>query len=199
MSSHVSLVLSCDLHQGIFSFRGSSQHLYEPDNGNFLKEVELLAKLDPVMENHLARIKDSHTHYLGQRIQNELIQIIGDRVLQTIVSCVQEANYYSIILDCTPDVSHKEQMSVVLRSVALKPKPEVKEYFLGYLVIEEATGLNISIVILDKLEELHIPFDNCRGQAYDNRANMKGRSKVYKQDCSTKTQEPCLYLVVHIP
>lgn len=108
---------------------------------------------------------------------------------------MQEAKYYSIVLDCTPDASHKEQMSVVLHSVALKPKPEVKEYFLGYLVIVEATGLNISNVILEKLEELHIPFDNCRGRAYDNGANMKGE----KQDCSTKTQEPCLYLVVHIP
>lgn len=33
------------------AFRGSSQHLYEPDNGNFLKEVDLLAKFDPVIEN----------------------------------------------------------------------------------------------------------------------------------------------------
>lgn len=161
------------------AFRGSSEHFYEPDNGNFLKEVELLAKFDPVMENHLARIKDesTRTHYLGQRIQNELIQIIGDRVQQTIVSCVQEAKYYSIILDCTPDASHKEQMSVVLRSVSLKPKPEVKEYFLGYLVVEETTGLNLSNVILDKLEELQIPFENCRGQAYDNGANMKGKNQ----------------------
>ena len=44
---------------------------------------------------------------------------------------------------------------------------------MGYLVIEETTGLNISNVILGKLEELHIPIDNCRGQACDNGANMK--------------------------
>lgn len=144
-----------------------------------MKEVELLAKFDPVMENHIDRIRNesTHTHYLGQRIQNELIQIIGNRVLQTIVSCVQEAKYYSIILDCTPGASHKEQMSVVLHTVALKCQPEIKEYFLGYLAIEETTGQNISSVILQKLEELHIPFDDCRGQAYDNGANMKGRKQ----------------------
>lgn len=104
----ISIILS--LASRNLASRGSSQHLYEPDNGNFLKEVELLAKFDPVMENHLARIKDksTHTHYLGQRIHIELIQIISDRVLQTIVSCVQEAKYYSIILDCTPDASHKD-------------------------------------------------------------------------------------------
>ncbi|RXN14541.1 zinc finger MYM-type 1-like protein [Labeo rohita] len=64
-------------------------------------------------------------------------------------------------------------MSVILRTVALEPKPEVKEYFLGYVEVFETTGLNLSNVILDKLQELQIPFENCRGQAYDNGANMK--------------------------
>lgn len=45
------------------------------------------------------------------------------------------------------------------------------------MVVEETTGLNLSNVILDKLEELQIPFDNCRGQAYDNGANMKGKNQ----------------------
>lgn len=70
---------------------------------------------------------------------------------------MQEAKYYSIVLDCTPDAIYKEQMSVVLHSVALKPKPEVKEYFLGYLVIVEATGLNISNVILEDWKSFTFP------------------------------------------
>ncbi|KAG1925876.1 zinc finger MYM-type protein [Pimephales promelas] len=97
-----------------FVFRGSSDRLYESDNGNFLKEVELMATYDPVMENHLARIKDesSHTHYLSHEIQNELIQIVSSETLRTI-----------------------------------------------------------------KLKELGIPFENCRGQAYDNGANMRGKKQ----------------------
>ena len=56
-------------------FRGSSQSLYDQDNGNFLKEVELLAEFDSVTEIHVAKIKDeaSRTHYLGQQTQNEII------------------------------------------------------------------------------------------------------------------------------
>lgn len=107
------------------------------------------------MEDHLSRIKDedTHTHYLGQSMQSKLIQIIGDRVQQTIVSCVQEAKYYSIIPDCTPDVSHEEQ-SIVLHSVAQKVKSEVKGYFLGFVAVEETAGLNLLNVIPDKPEEL---------------------------------------------
>ena len=160
-------------------FRGSSQCLYEPDNGNFLKEVELLGSFDAVMENHLTKITDesSRTHYLGQQTQNELLQIISTKVLQTIQTQIQEAKYFSIILDCTPDINHKEQMSLIVRIADLVPKPNIKEYFLGYMEVVETTGQNLSTVLLDKLKELNIPFDNCRGQAYDNGANMKGKKQ----------------------
>ena len=59
--------------------------------------------------------------------------------------------------------------------MALKGQPETKEHFLGFVNVEATTGLNLSTVILDKLTDLKIPFDDCRGQAYDNGANMKGR------------------------
>ncbi|MBN3303334.1 PSD13 ATPase, partial [Amia calva] len=72
------------------AFRGSTDKLFQPDNGNFLKDVELLAKFDPVMENHLSKIKDgeTHAHYLGKRTQNELIQIVSDKIPEAIVTQV---------------------------------------------------------------------------------------------------------------
>lgn len=40
-------------HSGFkkLSFRSSTQYLCEPDNGSFLKEVELKATYDPVVDN----------------------------------------------------------------------------------------------------------------------------------------------------
>uniref|UniRef100_A0A8C1K3Y1 TTF-type domain-containing protein n=1 Tax=Cyprinus carpio TaxID=7962 RepID=A0A8C1K3Y1_CYPCA len=161
------------------AFRGSSEKLFQPDNGNFLKEVELLAKFDPIMENHLSKIKDgqTHAHYLGQHTQNELIQIVSGKILEAIVTQIRDSKYFSIILDCTPDISHQEQMSIILRSVALRGKPETKEHFLGFVNVEATTGLNLSTVILNKLNELKISFEDCRGQAFDNGANMKGKNQ----------------------
>nr|XP_055051180.1 zinc finger MYM-type protein 1-like [Misgurnus anguillicaudatus] len=159
------------------ALRGSSDKLHHHDNGNFLKEVELIAKFYPVMENHLNRIQDAetHTHYLGKHIQNELIQVISGKILEAIVADIKQSKYFSIILDCTSDISHLEQMSIILRTVSLKGEPVIQEHFLGFVVVEETTGLNLSNVILDELHKLGIPFENCIGQAYDNGANMMGK------------------------
>ncbi|XP_042236979.1 zinc finger MYM-type protein 1-like [Homarus americanus] len=120
------------------ALRGSTEKLNCPSNGNFFQEVELLAKFDPVMKNHLIRVESnagnhSHTHYLGQMIQNELINVISAKITERFVDDIKASKYFSIILDCTPDLSHKEQLSVIIRIVALEDKPTIKEHFLGFL------------------------------------------------------------------
>ncbi|KAL6486779.1 hypothetical protein MHYP_G00034050 [Metynnis hypsauchen] len=55
--------------------------------------------------------------------------------------------------------------------------PQIKEHFMGFLVAEESTGESLSSLIFKRLEELNIPFEDCRGQSYDNGANMKGKNK----------------------
>nr|XP_014341002.1 PREDICTED: zinc finger MYM-type protein 1-like [Latimeria chalumnae] len=178
------------------AFHGSSgsENLHMPNNENFLKEVELLAKFDPVMEQHVGRVQRSmsHTHYLGKDIQNELIEAVSKRMLQKIVTQVKESKYYSIILDCTPNVSHQEQMSVMIRIVAVDGKPEIKEHFLGFLVMHETTGLSLSNTILEKLEELNIPLDDYKGQSYDNGANMQGKRQGVQAQLLQKKYSSCL-------
>lgn len=162
------------------ALRGSTDILNKPDNGNFLKEVELMAKFDPVMKQHVARVKSgagNHTHYLGKRIQNELIDSTSSKILESIVEEIKTSKYFSIILDCTPDLSHEEQLSVIVRMVSQEDVPQVKKHFLGFLVEKETTGESLTSLIQNRLEELNIPFEDCRGQSYDNGANMKGKNK----------------------
>jgi len=161
------------------ALRGSVDNINSPNNGNFLKEVELLAKYDPVLNAHVRRISsgENHTIYLGKIIQNELIACISGKILSTMVAEIKQSKYFAIILDCTPHISHQEQMSVVVRIVATSTRPEIKEHFLGFLPTPESTGLGLSSLILTKLEELGIRFQGCRGQSYDNGSNMKGKNK----------------------
>ena len=164
----------------IVSYRGvpsDTQPYHEPDNGNFLKEVELMAKFDTVLKQHVTDVETrvSHTSYFRKNIQNELISCIGEKIVEAMVQEIHQNKYFSIL--CTPDLSHKEQLSVIIRHVAVEDTPHIKEHFMGFLEVEESTGESLTTLILKRLEELGIPFEDCRGQSYDNGANMKGKKK----------------------
>mgnify|MGYP003530496588 CR=1 FL=1 len=173
------------LGEQCLAFRGNSDVLHEKSNGNFLKLVELLAQFDAVMADHVHRIKNKEidTHYLGKNIQNELIQIIAKRIREEILSKLKMAKYFSIIVDCTHDVSKVEQMSIVLRFVQME-NAEVKvcEHFIDFIPVEQTTGAALTDVILQMLTQTGIPIEDMRGQGYDNGANMRGhQSGVQKR------------------
>lgn len=71
------------------------------------------------MKEHLNRITTQKLNltYCSKDIQNELINLMAAKVLEIIQQKVQDAKYFSVILDCTPDVSHSEKMSFTIRFV----------------------------------------------------------------------------------
>ena len=101
------------------AFRESDEVLGYSHNGNFLGLFELLAKRDPVLMELKNRIIKHTTkkHYLSNTIQNELINIVAKKVEKELMTQLTKAKYYALSLDCTPDISHKEQMTVILRFV----------------------------------------------------------------------------------
>ncbi|XP_008187309.1 zinc finger MYM-type protein 1-like [Acyrthosiphon pisum] len=166
------------------AFRGSSDVVNTENNGKFIGIIEMMGKFDPTIMEHLHRIKNKETriHYLGHDIQNELIELMATEVKTNILQKIKLAKYYAIIMDCTPDISRHEQLSLVIRIVDMNSEnegtnPEIKEYFMDFVNIISSTGLNLSEVLLQKLAEYQIPVENCRAQCYDNGANMAGQYK----------------------
>lgn len=166
------------------AFRGSSKTLYEHDNGNFLKAIEMIATFDSVMREHIHRIQASKldstrmTHYLGDQIQNEIIDLLGTTIKNYILNKVRESKYFSIILDCTPDVSHTEQITVILRYVILNSETKnvtTCESFIGFCPITSSTGEGLLNFVLDLFSQLDLDIKNLRGQGYDNGSNMRGK------------------------
>ncbi|KAK9061091.1 hypothetical protein SSX86_018271 [Deinandra increscens subsp. villosa] len=159
------------------AFRGKKEKLNEKGNGNFMGLIEMLGEFDPIMKEHVRRVThdELRVHYLGHNIQNELIILLADEVKLKIIKKIKQAKYYSIILDCTPDKSHQEQMTLIVRYVDFNSNPiKVEESFLGFLVVKNTTGKGLFDVTLEELKSLGLDIDDIRGQGYDNGSNMKG-------------------------
>ena len=164
------------------AFRGTNEDVRNESvhNGNFLGLVELVGKFDPVLDTHLRKIKthEIHNHYLGKDTQNELLDIMATATLNEILKRVKAAKYYAIILDCTPDISHQEQMSLIIRYVSdgnLAP-PGVYEHFIKFIQVQSSTGEDLYKTLLSTLKEIDLKVQDIRGQGYDNGSNMKGHT-----------------------
>ena len=186
-------------------FRGSTNTLDEPDNGHFLGIIELLAKYDSILNDHLQNIREHRqqgkrlqAHYLSPDSQNEFIELCAQRVLNTILRERQETTFFSIMCDATPDVSNLEQNVLLLRYVGqTSPQGgwEINERFLEFKDFSKKTGEEIATMVEQSLREHGIHIADCRGQCYDNGANMAGKVRGVQARILNKnplaTYSPC--------
>lgn len=75
------------------AFRGSSEKLECNNKGNFLSIVQLLSKYDPVLQKLLQRPKGAIT-YLSPQIQNEVIDLLANKIKREIVTELQNALFF---------------------------------------------------------------------------------------------------------
>ena len=182
-------ILQCILDVILFlgerslSFRGHSEKIGDPHNGNFLGILELLSHYDPILKEHILKVKESQTqggkklqaHYLSKRTQNEFISLCGNKLRQTILSELSNSKYYAIMVDATPDVSCQEQSTFVFRYLIHDGSAYViKERFFTFIDDNGKTGAEIASMILKLLYENGVPLSDCHGQGYDTAANMSG-------------------------
>ena len=87
--------------------------------------------------------------------------------------------YKRQILDCTPDVSHVEQLSLTFRFVDTnEDEVKVRECFVAYQPVSDSLGAGLTGLFLDKIvQEFDLDMNDCQGQGYNNGANMVGVNK----------------------
>ena len=102
-------------------FRGDKEIFGSPYNGNCLGLLELVAIFDPFLANHIKEFGNRGsgvTSYLSKTICDEFIRMMAIKVRKPILDDLKTAGYFSLSVDSTPDLSHVDQLTVIVRYVA---------------------------------------------------------------------------------
>ena len=122
--------------------------------------------------------------YISPETQNQFISLLASNVRNKLLKDIKRNKYYGILLDSTPDLGHREQLSEVIRFVDIdfeKKTINIKESFLGFIEIHAKDAATLETVIVEKLQYDNIPLDDCRSQCYDNAAVMTGHISGLQQ------------------
>ena len=156
------------------AFRGENEkkigsHL----NGSYLGVLELLSKFDPFIAEHIEKYgnRGKGNPYLSANVCEELVALMGEKVLLEIVNEVLTAKY-SVSVDSITDASHVDQLTFTVRYVK---ECDPVERFLRFIPVSSHGAENLADVVIKFLQDNGIPPLDCRGQTYDNASNMAGR------------------------
>ncbi|KAK7870340.1 hypothetical protein R5R35_003727 [Gryllus longicercus] len=111
--------------------------------------------------------------WLHHEIQNEILEAMARDVLLKIMEEVNNAEYFSILLDETADIAKTEQVSIYVRIVS--PDLLASEYFVGFYSTANTKAEALFEIVKDVLLRFGLPLSKLRGQCYDGAANVAGK------------------------
>ena len=160
------IAVICTLAKRGLPFRGSNEQFGPLNNGNFLGLLELIAKFDPFLQTHVNKYGNfwsGKPSYLSKTICEEIIQLMARKVKGVIVADVKKAGYFSFSVDSTPDISHTDQLTIIIRYVA--PEDGLpNERFLTFLELKITQGKAWLIwYITISLLSLTLTLENAKG------------------------------------
>ena len=100
--------------------RGGNEIFGSPQNENFVELLELLAQFDDFLADHIRRFGNSGRDvpsYLSSTLCNEFVQLMAKKVIRKIANEVKKAKNYSITVRSTPEVTHVDQLTFIIRYV----------------------------------------------------------------------------------
>ena len=116
------------------AFRGHIEKFGSPNNGNYMMALELIAEYNAFLAEHIKKFGNpgsGNPSYLSSTICDEIINLMAVKVLSIIFEEIRFATYWSVIVDSTPDMTHVDQLTIIIRYV--KPNGTPVERFIKFL------------------------------------------------------------------
>ena len=146
-------------------------------HGNFWALLEFhVSAGDTILRNHLAKAP-AHAKYTSPPIQNDIANILGDKIKQTILNRVRRAQFFTLVADKVTDSSTREQLAITLRYVD-PDDLQIREDLVEFVECDSGgTGSAMAEKITGFIQSSGLDPNKICGQAYDGAGNMAGKAK----------------------
>jgi ATP phosphoribosyltransferase regulatory subunit HisZ len=105
---------------------------------------------------------------------------LGTRLItDEIARRLKDAEIFAVMTDDTPDASHKEQLSVIVRYVY---QAEIEERLLALRIVDDTTSETLFETLCDVLQSNEIDASKIRTQCYDGAPMFLAYEQVSKQE-----------------
>ncbi|XP_015162380.1 zinc finger MYM-type protein 1-like [Solanum tuberosum] len=104
-------------------------------------------------------------------IQKDIVEACAKETTKAIIEDL-DGDYFGILVDESKDVSHKEQMALILRYV--NKSGMVIERFLGIVHVNDTSSQSLKKAIYSLFLDHSLCTSKIRGQGYDGASNMQG-------------------------
>ena len=145
---------------------------HEHSGGNYKELLLFLRNRDANFDKYFNE-RHLKNDYSGWSCQNEMLGLLGNQLIDSIVKNVKDAKFFSVIADETTDKGVTEQMSLCVRYVTLKPITIVEKWLTFKELIQTSAEVIVE-AIKTVIGRYGLSMENCRGQAYDGALNMRG-------------------------
>ena len=171
---YLATIIDCTtllMTQGL-AFRGHDESTTSRNRGNFLALISFVSKHSESMKKRCEE-GQRNANYQSASIQNDLISVIGDLTVKTVVAEIMEAGYFSIMLDETTDIANKEQVSLCFRYTH-RATGVATERVLQMKSVAKADAVTLKRYICDFLRKVGLSMNMIVGQSYDGASVMQG-------------------------
>ncbi|XP_069473258.1 zinc finger MYM-type protein 1-like [Ambystoma mexicanum] len=164
---HQLLKVVCLLGSQGLAFRATDESEDSHNKGNF---IEIFNRIYDNNEHLKVKMAGRYGQYTSPDYQNDMISVVADLVRENIAR--QVTKHFALLVDETNDISHKEQLSFVIRFVDVDGN--IQEKAMGCYYMEKLDASSLAASIDDSIRKAGLDWKNCVAQCYDGASVMSG-------------------------
>lgn len=174
------------LAENELGFRGNWDALENNEHGLFNLTFEFISNENPSIKE-AGKSLPPNLNYRSPEIQNEIVTSAAFCLQRTIAKKINEAPFYTVMVDGTRDKNGDEILSIAFRYVSGKT---IQESLLEFVNISKLDAMSIANAVLSTMEKFDLDQTKLISQCYDGASVMSGErggvQRIIADHCQRK-------------